>query len=437
MGQHAKKAPSDSARWMNCPGAIQATAGMDEDDSNAYSLEGDLAHLLLAQALDQGKPASFFLGKKLMDPRPEHEFTGVVPQDMVDVIQECLDYVDEVWDFTSDTDLYSEIQVNPEIPDCWGTLDLGLVSIENKSAHVMDLKYGKGVMVEVDDNPQLRIYLIGLLQAACERYSQMNGTKEILTWDYFDTLKMTIMQPRGHHPGGTVRSVEISVEELREFHRDAKVASVLANQPDASRVAGDKQCKWCAARPTCPAVADVTLGKAREIFGRVELDASEPDFLTEEQLQYILDKGDMIVQFINDVKGKHIQDVMAGGDGLGYKVVLGKSNRAWVKAPEETLAALKKAGLPKDAAQKVALHTPLQVEKALKAQIAAHEYTDATIKGKWKKLAALIFKPEGKPKLVPESAPGKAVVHDPSALFDPIEEDKPVAEDDAALAALL
>ena len=55
--------------------------------------------------------------------------------------------------------------------------------ISDGTLHIVDFKYGRGVLVEAEDNPQMKLYALGALEIFDCLYD-------------IDTVSMTIYQPR-------------------------------------------------------------------------------------------------------------------------------------------------------------------------------------------------------------------------------------------------
>ena len=63
--------------------------------------------------------------------------------------------------FDSRPGMFVEKQVDYSnyVPDGFGTSDCIIVCGEN--LHIIDFKYGKGVPVSAEDNPQMKLYALG------------------------------------------------------------------------------------------------------------------------------------------------------------------------------------------------------------------------------------------------------------------------------------
>jgi hypothetical protein len=147
--------------------------------------------------------------------------------------------------------LYIERRVDPGSTigrdDLWGTGDIILAWPD--LIEIADYKHGKGVVVEIVGNLQLRLYAAGALA--------MLGP--------VPTIRTTIIQPRAEHADGPVRSADYTVDEIHEFMGWIKDRAADTDAPDAPLVPG-AWCNWCAARQagTCPIQREKALAKGRE-----------------------------------------------------------------------------------------------------------------------------------------------------------------------------
>lgn len=155
---HAKLSPSSAKRWMTCPGSVELSKDRP-DESSSFADEGTDAHELAARCLESGKNANDFLGETMGK-------GNVVGADMAYNVQAYVDYV---------RNMASEIPgaqllVEQRLPighltgeeGAKGTADV--VILGGEEIIVVDLKYGRGVAVEAEDNPQLQIYGLGAVR---------------------------------------------------------------------------------------------------------------------------------------------------------------------------------------------------------------------------------------------------------------------------------
>lgn len=251
-------------------------------------------------------------------------------------------------------------------PDGFGTADC--IILADGIMDVVDLKYGKGVPVSAENNPQMKIYGLGGYLA--------------LSWAYgIHTVRMTIFQPRLDN----VSTAEISVEDLLTWAEiELKHKALLAWEGGGDFAPGEDTCRWCKAAPTCRARADYQLGIARYEF-------TQPELLTPEDIADVLRRLPGLQKWAEQVAA-YAQDAALnhGASIPGFKLVEGRSNRKY-SDEDATAKALRKAGFkvgdiykPKELLGITAMER-LVGKKALEA-----------IAGQY------IIKPEGKPTLVPE-----------------------------------
>ena len=253
------------------------------------------------------------------------------------------------------------------VPGGFGTADV--IIAKGDTLYVIDLKYGKGVKVEAEGNPQGMLYALGALE-------------ERSFFQSFEKVVIVIHQPRLDY----VSTWEITPDELYEWAEWAKGRAQLCAEPNAVRVPGEKQCRWCRAQPLCPALlhyAEEAMTKSFEVFDETEI---LPTVLTDDQLRLIMKRKDVIKKFLQSVEEYVKGKVLAEGFD-GWKVVNGRSSQKWIDEPKAERLLRRLLGAA-DAYKKTLL-TPPAAKKAL---------------GKEKKhrIEKLIYKSEGAPALVPE-----------------------------------
>lgn len=370
---------------MACPGSIRLTEGM-EDKTSVYAAEGTVAHKILEKCLTTGSNAVGYLGLTLN----ADGFSFKVNQEMVDAVQTAIDYVRQI--HTSDpSDMWVErrdgLDKVKDLPEpIFGTTDVCLWFPISKALHIMDLKYGKGVVVEVKDNDQLLIYALAQVLRIGERPA---------------LIRLHVIQPRARHEDGPTRTHDVTFEDLVAFKAKIVEAAKAVQDPNAPLNAGD-HCRFCPAIATCPAQVTRAQEVAQEVFGAIEVSREaaqplpEPKDLDRERISFVLANADAVENWFAAVKD-HAKNLLNAGEAVpGFKLVRGRSNRRW---KDETAAekALTKAGLKTKQRRVVKVISPAQAEKALK-EIG-------------KELSpALIEKPEGALTIAPEADPRPAVM---------------------------
>lgn len=367
---HALLSPSSAARWLTCtPSAVLESKC--EDVSTDAAEEGTEAHKLaelkvqllgaMISRKEFRKEVSAFIKKAKYYDGEMEEATDLY----ADIIAEKLN---EARGRSRDALIFAEQEVDLSrvVPGGFGTVDCTIIA--DGIMEIIDFKYGKGVKVDAEGNPQLRLYGLGMYLDQSIFYK-------------IDKVRMTIVQPRL----GSISSEEMSVPDLMEW--GAKVVAPkaeLAAKGEGEFVPGEAQCRFCKAKTLCRARAEENLRTAREDF------AMPPELSTDEVAE-LLPKLDELQAWAKDLQEwAQDQAVNHGVTFKGYKVVAGRSNRKYTDegAVAEKLLA---SGYEHDAIFEEKLLRITQMEKLLGKKKTAELIGD------------LIEKPAGKPTLVPES----------------------------------
>ena len=364
---------------MACPGSVVLEAAFP-DRGSLYADEGTAAHTLASWCLEDNMDADQYLGGEIVV--GERKF--VVDTDMAAYVQ---DYVKLVRGYAENGSLFVEQRVPighlTGEDDAGGTSD-AVVLCRNEMV-VIDLKYGMGVKVYAEDNPQLMMYALGA-------YEQFG-----LAWDG-DTVTMVIHQPRLNH----VAEWSIPLRVLLDFA--AQVRDAAATVAEAVSVAdigvdsylrpGEKQCRFCKAKATCPAlraeVADV-VHEAATLDDFADLVPQVPDSQTgDNYLSVAMSKVDVVEQWCKAVRAEVERRLLAGKSVEGYKLVEGKrGNRKWADA-EAVEKLLKSFRMRQDEMYDLSLISPTKAEKLFKEN-----------PKRWAKVQEHITQNEGKPSVAP------------------------------------
>jgi hypothetical protein len=246
---------------------------------------------------------------------------------------------------------------NVEIfPGISGTLDACIVK-EFNSVTIFDFKYGKGVIVRAADNPQMLLYLLGILKN-------------------FDapSLRLVIIQPRVDEQ---VSVWDVPEGYMETFRTEVERRIALTKEPGATVAAG-KWCKFCNAKVVCPQLRQDISDNLPAIPGK-ELVFPDVKGLPVSAVLKILDYRDRIDSFLDAVFAYAQEYIEAGGELPGWYIGKTRPHRKWANE-EDALAAFADLG---PAAFKVTILSPAQMEK---------------LAGK-ERVAPLVFTPEGGPTL--------------------------------------
>jgi hypothetical protein len=372
MAAHARLGASGAHRWAACPGSVAAEEGLPSTSSTAANL-GTAMHELAELVLrDSSTCADDWIGKALPE---SNAFT--VDQDMANVVTI---YVDYVRSFSGLHYYEQRVDLSEWVPDSFGTADA--IVLDGSVLRVIDLKTGHQ-RVDAHENLQGALYALGALSD----FELTHPVSEVV---------VSIVQPRLD----AVSEWTVSVADLLRMGEWFAERAAVALSDNAPRIPGEKQCTWCKAKARCPALKSETERVTLLDFDNIDEPALVDD-LTDEQLRHVMDNKKLIEGWFSAVEALISDRLNNGGEFPGYKLVAGRSSRAWVDAENARPVLVELLG---DKAVVESLVSPAQAE---------------TLLGKKRKgeVADLIAKTQGKPSLAPESdsRPGVGVT---SADFD-------------------
>ena len=378
MGNHAILSASSSHRWLHCLPSARLELEF-EDTSGTAAEEGTAAHALSEHKL---KKALHIRSK-----RPISEFDS-------DEMEECTDaYVDFVMEQVglakqscNDPIILIEkrLDFSCYVPDGFGTGDCLIISDDR--LHIIDFKYGMGVLVDAVDNPQMKLYALGAL----EIYDSLYDISEV---------SMTIFQPRREN----VSTWTVPVEELKCWaEEELKPKAVKAYNGEGEYIPGE-WCTFCKAAVRCRARAEEKLKLAQTEF-------KMPPLLTDNEIEEILFILPDLTKWANEITAYATDAaVNHGKEWNGFKVVEGRSVRKY--KDENAIAEKAVSSGFKDIYRKSLI--PMTEMQKLMGKTKFEEI-----------LGDLIYKPPGKPTLVPNSDKRPAMnVADAKNEFNEIMED--------------
>ena len=356
---HARLSPSAAARWINCPGSVRL-AEQFPSASTSYTEEGTTAHAIAEAKLK---------GKNLTALKKNEYFCGEM--------DEATDfYVDAVHEVMAEEGKDAELMVEQRLPiddyapGCFGTGDAIVIGAD--TIHVIDLKYGKGVKVSAEGNPQLRLYGLGAAALFRGLYDFVN-------------VSMTIIQPRLDH----ISTETMRLEDLKAWAEKTVVPAAKEAYEGSDKTACGDWCRFCPAKAICRTRAEANLELAKMEF-------REPELLTQEEIGRVLAQADELRKWAADVEGYALDQAMQGKAFEGWKVVEGRANRRY--ADELKVAeALMSAGYNEAMLYERKLYGLTAMEKL----VGKKKLTEI--------LGDLIVKPQGKPVLVPLSDKREAI----------------------------
>jgi hypothetical protein len=363
---HATLGASNAHRWAVCGGSVKAEQGLG-DKTSSFAQEGTAAHELSEICLKSGDDPVDWIGRNLVD-MPDWK----VDSDMAHYVSVYVDYVRNAAKGADDTQYEQRVDYSDWVPKGFGTADA--VILKGDTIQVCDLKFGRGVQVNAENNPQGMLYALGA-------YAENSFIAD------FKRVVICIIQPRLDH----ISEWEISVKDLLKWAEWISHRAEIALSDDAERVAGESQCRFCKAKATCKTLYNYTESVILSEFD--DLDAQSPDTLTDKQVRKVLESKSLIEGWLTSVEGYVRERLDAGEDFEGFKLVEGRSIRCWVDEDKAAEALTDTLG---DNLYTKKLVSPAQAEKLLKKD-QRHVMSD------------LVVKPKGKPTLAPESDKRPAV----------------------------
>ena len=362
MPKHAFLSASSSHRWLACPPSALLCA-KEADQSSAYAKQGSDAHELCEYLLLKA------LGHDPPDPTENLDYYDAEMLSCAEGYRDfVMEQVEEARKLSADPLICVEQRLDYSrwVENGFGTGDCVIVA--DDLLHVIDYKYGLGVLVSAsgDDgtgNSQLKCYALGALDTFGDLYD-------------IRRIKLSIYQPRREN----VDTFEMPVEDLLRWADDVlSPTAKLAFTGDGEFCAGD-HCVFCKVKATCRARADYNMELAKYEF-------ENPAMLNDEEIASILPMIDSLVSWATDIKEFALQQALSGTVYEGYKVVEGRSNR---KYSDETAVAriVQEAGY--DPFEKKLLGVT-----AMQRQLGKKRFQEL--------LGGFLYKPPGKPVLVPTS----------------------------------
>ena len=357
---HSPLGPSSAHRWIACPPSVKLSQ-LYADKSSNYAAIGTEAHMLAEYKIRH----CLGLVDKSQCPIPNLKHYDAEMDDCTtDFAVYVLNLFDKAHQASRDPELLLEerLDYSTFVPEGFGTCDVVIAA--DYTAYVSDFKYGQGVLVSAERNPQLMLYALGLL----EMYGHIYDIEQV---------HMSIFQPRREHISTTV----LSVQEIYDWAETIlKPAAQLAYRGEGECKVGD-HCQFCRARAECRARAAHNMKITRQAFRL-------PPLLTDEEIESLLEQLDGFISWAKSIQDHAFSEALKGKKWQGFKLVSGRANRVFTdkKAVEETALA---AGYSEIYKKELLPLTAL--EKALGKEAFN------------KVLGEFVTKPPGKPTLVPES----------------------------------
>jgi len=324
---------STAKRVMRCPGSVKLVQQMPPRPSSRYADEGTLCHTIMEAVLTQDRQPEEFIGQTLNDVT----VTAELIETKIRPALEALDLIDPGREMTYECEAI--VGFGDALPGVFGSADL--VGRIGGTAIVLDWKFGDGVDVAVEENPQAMFYAAAAMRTPKVAWAFKGAT----------SIECIIVQPTAVVP---VKCWRITPHRIRDFERQLFAAVKEAMGPDPSMQSGD-HCRWCAAKPVCPLLTGAVDRALKTSLQNINAT----------QLAAMLEQAPLIEEYLASARALAEQMLVEGIPVPGFKMVQKRAIRQWVN-DDEAKAALSRLGLDDTELTVTKLVSPAQAEKALK-----------------------------------------------------------------------
>lgn len=369
---HALLSASASHRWLACTPSVRLEEQFP-DSTSEYAEEGTLAHEIAELKLRKHfiEPISQRAFNTRLNKMKKHELYQDEMLKHTDTYLEYLQGIALSLSAAPYVAVEKRINYSSYAPEGFGTVDCLIIGGE--TLYVTDFKYGKGVAVSAEDNPQMKLYALG----AFLEYSFLYPIKEI---------KLAIIQPRLN----SISEFTLTVDELLSWGDEIKPAAKKAFDGEGDFVPGE-HCKFCRAKAKCRA-------RAEEFSALADFTSLKPPLLTNEEVGQMLEKGQQVESWIKALKEYALAESLKGNQIAGWKAVEGRGTRAYADI-DAAFNHLKDKGLDEAVLYE---RVPLTVPK-LEKQLGKKEFRELLEE------AGHVVKSAGKPTLAPITDKRQAV----------------------------
>lgn len=308
---HAVLSASSSHKWLVCTPSARLEEKFPNKTSE-YMAEGTLAH-----EIAEFKVRSYFLEampkasytKRINKFKKEENFND----EMLSHTDTYLEYIKGEAMKTNAKPFIAveqKVDYSKYVPEGFGTADC--IMICGDTLHVIDFKYGKGVKIDAEENPQMKLYALGVL----EQYGMIYPIAKI---------KMSIIQPRLD----SISEYEMNVNSLLNWGEHIVKPQAQKAFMGIGEFCQGEHCRFCRAKGACEFRAKENLQKIEKIKATIGFREIE-GILTNEELGDALTRTEGVEDWIKDLRAYALEQLLKGEDVPGWKAVEGKSNRAIV-----------------------------------------------------------------------------------------------------------
>jgi hypothetical protein len=324
---------STAKRVIACPGSVKLVQQMPPRPSSSYADEGTLCHTIMEAVLTRDVQPEDGIGDTFG--------SATVTQELIDTkIRPALAALSEIDpDYAMTYECEAVVGFGDALPGVFGSADL--VGRIGDTAIVLDWKFGDGVDVAVEENPQAMFYAAAAMRTPKVAWAFKGAT----------SIECIIVQPTAAVP---VKCWRTTPDRIRAFERQLFAAVKEALGPEPSMQTGD-HCRWCAAKPVCPLLTGAVDRALKTSLQNIDA----------VRLGEMLEQAPLIENYLAEVRALAQHMLEEGVPVPGFKLVPKRATRQWVDA-DKAQAALAALGLEEMELTETKLVSPAQAEKALK-----------------------------------------------------------------------
>lgn len=333
---HALLSASGSAKWLNCTPSAKLENEVGMEKQKTYTTEGEVAHKL----------AEIYIRKYItkeddyieeLEKIKDNEFFC---EDMAENVGIYARKIKDIVDNLKNKNIKPIIEVEKKLyyddyaPCGFGTSDCIIVA--GDIGYVIDFKYGIGKLVGIQDNPQLKLYALGLLK----EYPSINK------------ICVAIIQPRLNN----IQRKIYTKEELLAWGESIKPLAEKAYKGEGEQIEGD-YCQFCKIKGVCRERAERNMGLYKDIN-------KNKYTLTNEEISELLDKGADLVKWYQDLQ-EYATTLLEKGENIeGYTLRNARSTRTFVDK-DRAIQKLKNNGISDDVIYETKEKSLAQLEKSI------------------------------------------------------------------------
>lgn len=344
--EHALLSASSAHRWLNCPASAVAAAGY-KDEGSEFAAEGTLAH----------EAAESVTRERLAGHSPDlTNYRGWAEGTDREMVEHAHAYADYIQEHIKSDDavvlLEQRVDFSTWVPDGFGTCDC--IIIQGDTLTIIDYKYGVGVPVSAEANPQMRLYALGALNDFGFAYD-------------VEKVETHIFQPRINN----ISDDQLTAAELLAWGE--KVVKPIAEKAakGKGKYNAGSWCKFCPHAGRCRTLTRTCTEYVESHSLRVAVPVLAPHEVAE-----VLAMEPLVALWLKRVKTQALNTMLDGGEIPGYKLVEGKlGNRKWTDELR-VAKALEAEGYSQEDYTETKLLSPAGIDKLLGKKKAAELLAD-------------------------------------------------------------